>query len=44
MTLKERILAELKNGPMSDRELADKLLGLGAPQQSINKMCRQLAE
>lgn len=44
MTLKEKILVELKNGPMSDRELADKLLGVRAPQQSINQMCRQLSE
>jgi hypothetical protein len=44
MTLKEQILAELKDGPMSDRELTDKLLGIGAPQQSINQACRQLAE
>lgn len=44
MTLKERILAELENGPMSDRELTDKLLGMTARQQSINQACRQLAE
>jgi len=44
MTLKEQILAELKNGPMSDRELTDKLLGMRAPQQSINQACRQLVE
>lgn len=44
MTLKERILAELENGPMSDRELADKLLGMRAPQQSMNQACRQLVE
>ncbi|MFZ2414298.1 MAG: hypothetical protein WAW16_08790 [Candidatus Cryosericum sp.] len=44
MTLKEQILAELKNGPMSDRELADKLLGLRAPPQSINQTCRQLSK
>lgn len=44
MTLKEQILTALKDGPMSDRELTDKLLGIRAPQQSINQMCRQLAE
>ena len=44
MTLKEQILTELKNGPLSDRELADKLLGIRAPQQRINQICRQLAE
>lgn len=44
MTLKERILAELENGPMSDRELTDKLLGMRAPQQSMNQACRQLVE
>jgi hypothetical protein len=44
MTLKEQILAELKNGPMSDRELTDRLVGVRAPQQNINQVCRQLAE
>ncbi len=44
MTLRERILGELRSGPMSDRELTDKLLGMRAPQQSINQACRQLAK
>lgn len=44
MTLKEQILTALKDGPMSDRELTDKLLGIRAPQQSINQTCRQLAD
>lgn len=43
MTLKERILLELKNGPLSDRELTDKILGKGTAQQGINQACRQLA-
>ncbi|MDD4681467.1 MAG: MarR family transcriptional regulator [Clostridia bacterium] len=43
MTLKERILLVLKNGPLSDRELADRILGKGSPQQSVNQACRQLA-
>lgn len=43
MTLKERILLELKNGPLSDRELTDKILGKGSAQQNINQACRQLA-
>lgn len=44
MNLKERILVELMNAPLSDRKLADKLLGTGAAQQSVNQACRQLAE
>lgn len=43
MSLKEQILNELKKGPLSDREQADKLLGISSPQQSINYTCRQLA-
>lgn len=43
MTLKERIIEELKKEDyLSDRELTDKILGVGAPQQSINQACRQL--
>ncbi len=42
-TLRERILEALREGPMSDRELTDKLLGYGKPQQDINRLCRELA-
>jgi len=44
MTLKEKVLIELEKGAMSDRELTDRLLGVNAPQQSINQICRHLAE
>lgn len=27
---------------LTDRELTDRILGLGTPQQSINSKCRQL--
>lgn len=43
MTLKERILVAVTQTPgMTDRELADQLLGVGSPQQSVNQAARLL--
>ena len=43
MILKEKIIDELKhNNYQSDRELADKILGIGSKQQPVNSACRQL--
>lgn len=43
MTIKDRIICELKKeNYLSDRELADRILGKNSPQQSINQTCRKL--
>ncbi len=43
MTIKDKILQELeKCDGLSDRELTDRILGQGQPQQSINQACRKL--
>lgn len=43
MTLKDRVLAAVEMTPgLSDRQLADALLGVSAPQQSINIAARAL--
>jgi len=43
--LRERILALLRReGGLTDRQIADRLLGAGLPQQSTNQACRQLAD
>ncbi len=43
MTLKEQIISELnKENYLSDRELADRIYGTNAPQQTVNQACRQL--
>ncbi len=44
MTLKDRILELLQSTPgLTDRELANRLLGREAQQQSVNQAARQLA-
>ena len=43
MTLKDQILGLLnRESGLSDREITDKLMGRGRPQQSVNQACRQL--
>lgn len=43
-TLKQRILDRVTSEPgLTDRELADQLLGPGSPQQAVNQTARQLA-
>jgi len=43
MTLAERIVELLKQNPgLSDRQIADRLFGVGKPQQSVNITCRNL--
>ena len=45
MNLKERILEQLqRESHMSDRELADRILGMNSPQQTVNQACRQLQQ
>ena len=45
LSLKDRIIECLKvDSYLSDRELADKLLGKNSPQQSINQACRLLQQ
>lgn len=45
MTLSERIVELLKQNPgLSDRQIADRLFGVGKPQQPVNIACRNLAE
>lgn len=42
-TLKEKIIGELeKESHLSDRELTDRILGIGQPQQPVNIACREL--
>ncbi len=42
--LRDRILEAVRSTPgLTDRELADRLLGQGAPQQNVNQAARQLA-
>ena len=42
-TLKDRILGLLQaQDGLTDREITDRLLGSGAPQQPVNQTCRQL--
>jgi hypothetical protein len=44
VTLKDRLVALMALEPgLTDRELADRLLGRAAPQQSVNQAARQLA-
>lgn len=43
MTLAERIVELLKQNPgLSDRQITDKLFGVGKPQQPVNIACRDL--
>jgi hypothetical protein len=43
-TLKERVLDLIRTSPgLSDREIADRLLGSAAPQQGVNQIARTLA-
>lgn len=43
MTLPERIIELLKQNPgLSDRQITDKLFGVGKPQQPVNIACRNL--
>ncbi len=43
-TLRERIVALLrKEGGLTDRQIAHRLLGAGSPQQSVNQACRRPA-
>lgn len=45
MTLAERIVELLKQKPgLSDRQITDRLFGIGKPQQPVNIACRNLAE
>jgi len=45
MTLAERIVELLKQNPgLSDRQITDRLFGVGKPQQPVNVACRNLAE
>ena len=42
-TLRNRIVDLLNQNPgLSDREIANRLLGIGTPQQSVNAACRKL--
>src|SRR5438045_2950998 len=44
-TLKERVIAQVGKLPgLTDREIADRILGLGAAQQSVNQAARALAK
>ncbi|HNX61524.1 MAG TPA: hypothetical protein PKN45_02695 [Candidatus Limiplasma sp.] len=43
-TLADRILKALQEGPMTDRELTDKLKGHGSAQQDVNQACRLLRD
>lgn len=44
-TLAERVAEFVpKNPGLTDREIADTLLGRAAPQQGVNQVCRRLAE
>lgn len=43
-TLKDKLLEHVELEPgLTDREVADRLLGRAAPQQGINQVARQLA-
>lgn len=43
MTLTERIVELLKQNPgLSDRQITDRLFGIGKPQQPVNIACREL--
>lgn len=43
MTLAERIVELLKQEPgLSDRQITDRLFGIGQPQQPVNILCRNL--
>ena len=45
MTLAERIVELLKqNSGLSDRQITDRLLGVGKPQQPVNIACRNLEQ
>jgi hypothetical protein len=45
MTLAERIVELLKQNPgLSDRQITDKLFGVGKPQQPVNIACRNLEQ
>lgn len=44
-SLRERVLRLLKGEDgLTDRQITDRLLGTGAPQQNTNQVCRRLAE
>ena len=44
-SLTNRIIEFLKhNSGLTDREITDSLVGINKPQQSINQVCRKLAE